>query len=192
LAEVYVSTDVEVDGPAPGIHSLLSFGSAAFLEDGTCVGTFTANLETLPGSTPDPATVAWWAQHPEAFRACRADPRPPAEVMDRYVAWLEGLPHRPVFVGFPAGFDFTFIYWYLMRFVGRSPFSHYAIDIRTFAMATLGCEYYQCTKTQYVALGLLRPQPHTHHALEDALVQGELFCNLLAARRSRREGMGET
>lgn len=47
--EIYVSTDVEADGPIPGINSMLSFGSAAYLADKTLVGTFTVNLQTLPG-----------------------------------------------------------------------------------------------------------------------------------------------
>jgi len=34
-AECYVSTDIEADGPIPGPNSMLSFGSAAFLADGT-------------------------------------------------------------------------------------------------------------------------------------------------------------
>ncbi len=35
MAEVYVSTDVEADGPISGPHSMLSFGSAAYLSDKT-------------------------------------------------------------------------------------------------------------------------------------------------------------
>ena len=42
MSEVYVSTDVETDGPIPGPHSLLSFASAAYLPDKTLLGTFTA------------------------------------------------------------------------------------------------------------------------------------------------------
>jgi hypothetical protein len=51
MAEVYVSTDVEADGPIPGPNSMLSFASAAYLADKTLVGTFEANLERLPGAT---------------------------------------------------------------------------------------------------------------------------------------------
>lgn len=36
-----------------------------------------------------------------------------------------------------------FIYWYLIRFVGRSPFSHSALDIKTYAMVG---EYRRSTK----------------------------------------------
>jgi hypothetical protein len=35
MPEIYVSTDVEADGPIPGPHSMLSFASAAFLANKT-------------------------------------------------------------------------------------------------------------------------------------------------------------
>ncbi len=64
--------------------------------------------------------------------------------MPAYVAWIQSLAGKPVFVAYPAGFDFLFVYWYLIRFAGESPFSHSALD--------------------------------------DAVEQGALFCNMLAAR----------
>ena len=33
--EIYVSTDIEADGPIPGPHSMLSFASAAYRADKT-------------------------------------------------------------------------------------------------------------------------------------------------------------
>ncbi|MEW8000408.1 MAG: hypothetical protein AB2795_17805 [Candidatus Thiodiazotropha endolucinida] len=42
--EIYVSTDIEADGPIPGPHSMLSFASAAYTADKQLVGTFSANL----------------------------------------------------------------------------------------------------------------------------------------------------
>ncbi|MCB0295461.1 MAG: exonuclease, partial [Calditrichaeota bacterium] len=64
--ELYISTDVETDGPIPGPHSMLSFGSAAYQADKTLIGTFSANLEALPGAAPHPKTQAWWESQPEA------------------------------------------------------------------------------------------------------------------------------
>src|SRR5207249_2730027 len=133
MPETYVSTDVEADGPIPGPHSMLSFASAAFRADKTLVSTFTANLETLPGAQGDPATLAWWQQHPAAWEAARTDLQDPAAAMQGYVHWLQALPGKPVFVGYPAGYDFLFVYWYLIRFVGQSPFSFSALDIKTYA-----------------------------------------------------------
>ncbi len=182
--EIYVSTDVETDGPIPGPYSMLSFGSAAYRADKTRVGTFTANLETLEGASSHPDTMAWWAGRPEAWKACRQDLRSPAAAIAAYVAWLEALPGTPVFVGYPAGFDFLFVYWYLIRFAGRSPFSFSAIDIKTFAMAVLGTDYRATTK-KTMPRRWFGPSRHTHVALDDAIEQGELFCNLLAEARAR-------
>ena len=179
--EIYVSTDVETDGPIPGPHSMLSLGSAAFLADKTLVDTFSANLDLLPGAEGHPRTMRWWATQPEAWEACRADTRPPSEVMPRYVRWLRGLGGKPVFVAYPAGFDFTFVYWYLMRFAGESPFSHSALDIKTYAMALLGKPYRQSTKRN-MPRRWFDEAPHTHVALDDAIEQGRLFCNMLAQR----------
>jgi hypothetical protein len=184
LGEIYVSTDVEADGPIPGPHSMLSFASAAFTADKKAVGTFTANLETLPGATAHPATMSWWQQHPEAWSAARADPQDPAVVMPRYVYWLQSLPGKPVFVAYPAGFDFLFVYWYLIRFAGESPFSFSALDVKTYAMALLGCDYREATKRN-MPKRWFDELPHTHQALDDAVEQGSLFCNMLAENQAR-------
>jgi hypothetical protein len=184
MPEIYVSTDIEADGPIPGPHSMLSFGSAAFTAEGKRVGTFSANLALLDGARGEEKTMTWWQSQPEAWAACRADPRDPAEVMPEYVAWLKALPGKPVFVAYPAAYDFLFVYWYLIRFAGESPFSHSALDIKTFAMALLGKEYREATKRNMPRewFGKL---PHTHVALDDAIGQGVLFCNMLAERERR-------
>lgn len=184
MPEVYVSTDVETDGPIPGPHSMLSIGSAAFLSDSTLLDTFSANLETLPGASGHPSTMSWWSGQPEAWAEHRRDLRDPGEAMNDYSAWLKRLPGRPVFVGYPAGFDFLFVYWYLMRFVGESPFSFSALDIKSFAMAHLGTDFRDTTKKRMPRSWFGGP-PHNHKALDDAIGQGVLFCNLLAESRSR-------
>lgn len=184
IEEIYVSTDVEADGPIPGPHSMLSFASAAFRADKTLLDTFAANLRTLPDASPDHDTLKWWRNHPEAYAATRIDPEEPAVAMKRYVAWLKGLPGRPIFVAYPASFDFTFIYWYLIRFAGESPFSFSALDIKTFAMALLQTEYRKAVKAN-MPPEWFDPLPHTHVALDDALEQGALFCNMLAVNRER-------
>lgn len=182
MVEVYVSTDVEADGPIPGPHSMLSFGSAAYLADKTLVATFSANLETLPGASGHPDTMKWWSTQPAAWAACRSDLRPPVDAMAQYVAWLDALPGRPVFVGYPAAYDFLFVYWYLMKFVGRSPFSHSALDIKTMAMTLLKKDYRASTK-RAMPKRWFDPLPHRHVALDDAIEQGALFCNMLAEAR---------
>ena len=127
--------------------------------------------------------MAWWKTQPEAWAACRKDTRPPEEVMPEYVKWLKALPGKPVFVAYPAGFDFTFVYWYLMRFAGESPFSHSALDIKTLAMALLKCDYRDAVKKNYPR-HWFDDLPHTHVALDDALEHASVLCHILREVRS--------
>lgn len=184
MKEIYISTDVETDGPIPGPHSMLSFGSAAYEADKTLVSTFSANLDTLPGAAADPKTAAWWQTQPEAWAACRTNLEAPEAAMQRYVAWIKTLPGRPVFVAYPAGFDFLFVYWYLIRFTGASPFSHSALDIKSYAMAMLKMGYRDSTKRN-MPRKWFDALPHNHVALDDAIEQGALFCNMLQQNLAR-------
>ena len=178
MPEIYVSTDVETDGPVAGRHSMLSIGSAAYAADKTLLATFSANLEALPELSTDASTAAWWATQPDAWAACRSGLEHPRDAMMRYLAWLKVLPGRPVLVGYPAAFDFSFVYWYLTRFAGENPFGYSAIDIKTYAMAMLRQPYRACGK-QSMPAEWFDPVAHSHVALDDALEQGRLFCNML-------------
>ena len=186
--EVYVSTDVETDGPIPGPNSMLSFGSAAFtLDKKECIGTFSTNLELLPGATPDPLTKSeFWDKNPEAWAACRLNPKPIRAAMSVYVGWVNNLPGKPVFVGYPATFDFMFVYWYIVNAGLKSPFSFSALDIKTYVSAMLKMPFRESTKRNMPNRWFPEDRPHTHVALDDAMEQGELFMNIM------RENLGRT
>lgn len=185
--EIYVSTDIEADGPIPGPHSMLSIGSAAYTADKTVIATFSANLQTLPGAAGDERTMKWWAHFPEAWEACRRNARLPEEVMVEYAAWLESLHGRLVFVGWPATWDFMWVYWYLLRFTGKRPFHEHGIDIRSYAMGMRRTEFRRTSRTYLPRRWFDEDLPHTHVALDDALEQGAMFCNMLAENK-RRDG----
>lgn len=190
MIEIYVSTDIETDGPIPGPHSMLSLGSAAYLADKTLQSTFSINLLELPGANADPETAAWWKSQPEAWAACRLNPREPGEAMEAFSAWVASLPGRPVFVAYPAAFDFLFVHWYLIRFAGKNPFGHSALDIRSYAMAQMRSDYGNSAKKNMPA-GWFDPLPHSHIALDDAIAQGALFCNMLTANRGTKGRSGD-
>jgi DNA polymerase III alpha subunit (gram-positive type) len=179
MNEIYVSTDIEADGPIPGQNSMLSIASAAFVPDKTMIDTFSANLTTLDGAVGDPKTMEWWKRYPEAWAKCRENVKKPDIVLPEYVKWLKKLTGKPVFVAYPAAYDFLFVYWYMIRYAGESPFSHSAIDIKTYAMAMLKKPYRDCTKKN-MPRRWFDKLPHTHVALDDAIEQGALFCNMLS------------
>jgi hypothetical protein len=162
---------------------MLSLASAAYRADKTVISTFTINLETLPGAAPDERTMAWWQGFPEAWENCRRDTRPPEAAMRAYADWLKTLPGRLVFLGFPASWDFMWVYWYLVRFTGERPFREHAIDVRSYAMGMRKTSFQETTRTYLPKRWFDANLPHTHVALDDALEQGAMFCNMLAENR---------
>ncbi len=182
VPEVYVSTDIEADGPIPGANSMLSLGSVAFNHDGKEVGALQVNLKPLPDANPDPRTMDWWKTQPKAWTAATENQRPPEQAMKSYSKWIEALPGRPVFVAYPLLFDMMFVYWYLIKFVGRSPFSHSGIDIKTLAYVGMGGGAYRdATKRNMPKEWRPKGRRHNHVALDDAREQGELFFNIRKA-----------
>jgi len=179
--EVYVSTDIETDGPIPGANSMLSFASVAYDDDGRELACFSVNLETLPAATPDARTMEWWRTQPDAWAACRTDLRAPAIAMADYDRWVQALGGRPVFVAYPLLFDMMFVYWYQIRFVGKSPFGHSGIDIKTMAYVALGLRSYRDATKRGMPADWFGATPHSHVALDDARGHGELFFNIRRA-----------
>ena len=182
--EIYVSTDVEVDGPIPGPHSMLSLASAAFGADKKLLGTFSANLELLPAAAAHPDTLEWWPQHPQAWEAA-SNRSPPASRGDDRVRGLARSPAGRASVRrLSGGLRLHVRLLVPDRFAGRSPFSFSALDIKTMAMVMLRKDYRRSVKSA-MPRRWFDELPHTHVALDDALEQGSLFCNMLGESRAR-------
>jgi hypothetical protein len=197
--EVFVSLDIETDGPAPGLNSMLALGAAAFLprsDDGTAweeTSTWYAAFEPLPGASQDPATMDWWKTQPEAWLAATSNQFPPGNAVPDFAAWCEKLPGRPVAIGWPVAFDFAFVNWYLWRFAGRNPLGFGGIDIRSYANglagypAAYGLPEREVRKlTGPVDTSGLRD----HVAVDDAIGQGRLFMALRRAALTRMREAG--
>jgi hypothetical protein len=194
MSEIYFSVDIETDGPIPGQNSMLSLGAVALDTAGNELSTFTINFTELNGAVSDKDTMEWWAKQPAIIvEAARSNPQPPLAAIHQFDHWVRMVAGereaKPVFVGYPAGFDFLFVYWYLVKFTGGSPFSFSALDIKTFAMAAMGTGYRDVSKKTLEPF-MPKDLRHTHVALDDAREQGQLFINLLKHARGvpKQEG----
>lgn len=176
--ELYFSTDIEADGPIPGPHSMLSFASAVFDNNGKMLGTFSRNLQLLEGANPDSKTQDFWNKNKEAYEETRKNTIRPNEAMGEYVQWVNSYNSTPVFVGFPVAYDFMFMYWYMIKFVGVSPFSHSAMDIKTMAAIAMKSGFRQAVKRNMPKKWFSGCGKHTHVAEDDAVEQGILFSNI--------------
>lgn len=184
---VYVVTDIEVDGPWAGAHSMRSFASVAVTADGTEHGRFEAVLEPLPGAAPHPDTLAWFRTQPEAWAAATTDPEPVPAVMARYVDWVQSLPRPRTFAASPVLFDGGWVDLYLRRFTRyglvQGPyepdrlFDGPGLCLRSYAAAVTGRPVAECTPASLPA-AWFGDVPHTHRAIDDALGYAHLLVTL--------------
>jgi hypothetical protein len=181
---VYFSVDVEADGPIPGRYSMISFGVAVAGRRGE---TFTAADPTAETFYRELAPISD-EYVPAALAVSGLDRAhlvthgtPPEQAMTELVEWMAGVcgDGRPVMVAYPASFDWMFLYWYLIRFTGNSPFGHSGcLDMKTMYAVRAGVPLRQAVK-KLMPKHLLSTRRHTHHALDDAIEQAELFANLM-------------
>jgi hypothetical protein len=180
--EVFVSIDVETDGPAPGVNSMLALGAAAFHPDGHMIATWYSTLKPLPGASQDTSTMDWWTTQPEAWAEVCRDQQEPADAMRNFTSWL-GTVHsgKLVAVGWPIAFDFAFVNYYCHRFAGGNPLGFAGADIRSYANGLAGySSYYGLSEKAVRSMAGkvdktgLRP----HVAVDDAIEQGRLFMAL--------------
>jgi len=183
--DVYFSADVETDGPIPGPFSILSFALVF-------AGTFDGARFTPPH---DYGQSFYRELRPisndfqlEALRVngldrdrLRVKGERPEAAMTEAAKWIKGIvgQGKPILVAYPLSFDWSWLYWYFTRFsaVG-SPFSHsLCFDIKTAFAVKAGVPISEAGKSRL--LPSLRPQSrHTHHALEDAIEQAEIFARV--------------
>lgn len=182
-SEIFISVDVEADGRIPGLNSMLSLGSVAFRigESGyEQVSTFETNLLEMVGAIRNHEVMEWWEKFPEAWEKCRTNPVHPDLAMGRYLDWLKSLgsPLPLAFVGYPASYDFMFVYWYLENFTGERPFGHSALCIRTYAMAVLKHRAWINFERKKIPVEFQSNHPHDHTPLNDAIEQAQMFAAL--------------
>jgi hypothetical protein len=79
-----------------------------------------------------------------------------------------------------------FVYWYLIKFAGKSPFSFAALDIKSYAMAILGTMFKDTSKRKMPKEWFDDLPKHSHRPLDDAIEQGKLFLNIVAHGNARR------
>lgn len=191
---VFIVTDIEADGPTPGVNSMLSFASVAVTADGVERGAFEAVLAPPPGAVRDPDVWAWFQTQPEALAAATADPRPPEAVMADYVAWVSAFAAPRVFAAFPLAFDGGWIDHYLRRFtrhqlvaglyVEERLFDGAGLCLKSFAAGVLGKPFLDCNPRTLPA-EWFGGFEHTHRAIDDARGYGALLGVLMGRSAAR-------
>lgn len=183
--DLFISADIETDGPIPGEFSMLSFGlCVAGLFDGESFRrpspaerqSFYRELKPISTRFENEALAVNGLDR----RALASTGEDPVEAMRAADEWVRGLlpGARPVLVAYPVAFDWAFLYWYFVKFNGSSPFGFSScLDIRTLYQARALSPFDSSSKRS-MPPWLLPSAEHTHNAEDDAVEQAELFANI--------------
>lgn len=175
--EAFISVDIEAAGPIPAQYSMLSLG-ACLVEDHDQA--FYVELRPINENADSKAL----AVSGFSLSALRESGVAPDAALPKFRDWIKKVADRrvPVFVGFNAGFDWSFVNWYFHKYLGENPFGFAPLDIKAYYMGMSGCPWSE-TKSSRIPREY-QPQPHeAHNALNDAKAQAELFLKLLGTPR---------
>lgn len=168
--EVFVSVDIETSGPIPGEYSLLTIGACDAFDD---TQTFECKLKpTTRNAIPEALAVTGLS-----LDVLEQEGLAPVEAMQSFYDWVQHIAETdgtPVFVGFNAAFDWSFINYYFHRYLGKNPFGFSALDIKSLYMGVSNCTWLE-TKSSQMAKKLHPTLQGNHDALRDAKYQAELF-----------------
>ena len=183
--DVYFSADVETDGPIPGPYSMLSL---ALVFAGTYDGaTFVRPSAYDQYMYKELKPISDQFQ-PEALAVNGLDRarlimtgEEPADAMTTVASWIRRIAGvgNPVLVAYPLGFDWTWLYWYFVRFSANgSPFEYSrGFDIKTAVAVKTGRTLSSSSRAKLPDF-IRSHRLHTHHALDDAIEQAEIFANV--------------
>jgi hypothetical protein len=91
-----------------------------------------------------------------------------------WLALAAGVDESPIFVGFNAPFDWSFVNYYFHRFGGGNPFGFTGVDIKALYMGATGCDWAD-TRSSKIAERLKPALKGDHNPLHDAQYQAEIF-----------------
>jgi hypothetical protein len=185
VSDIYFSADVETDGPIPGPYSMLSF---AIVYAGSFDGLqfrrpenydriFYRELKPISNSFQKEALDV---NGLDRDRLC-IEGLTPELAMTQAFDWINEYAGgaKPVLVAYPLSFDWTWLYWYFIQFCkAGSPFDYSrCFDIKTALAVKAGIPISEAGRSRLDS-SLSSKREHTHHAVDDAIEQAEIFANI--------------
>lgn len=183
--DAYFSADVETDGPIPGPYSILSFALV-----------YAGSFDGRHFQRPRDYSKRFYVElrpisenfEREALQVNGLDRTrlmlngvSPEVAMTDAAEWVNSIAGdaRPVLVAYPLSFDWAWLYWYFIRFsMQGSPFGHsQCFDIKTALAVKAHIPISQSSRSKVPEM-LRSRRAHTHHAVDDAIEQAEIFANV--------------
>lgn len=176
--EYFISVDIEAAGPIPGEFSMLSLGACSVESPDL---TFTLEFRPI-NMNSDPKALEVTGLSMADLQRRGTDPTDGMRQFNKWIAEVVGINAVPVFVGFNAPFDWSFVNYYFHRFLGENPFGFAGLDIKAFYMGRYKTTWSE-TKSSKIAAALQVSEDGDHNPLHDALYQAKLFKTMLDDQR---------
>lgn len=161
---MWVSVDVESDGPIPGDYSMTEFGAVLIDPARNLTSTFHGKMK--------PISEKWIPEALAVSKRTREEVMEfddPTEVMTSFAHWLP--KGRLTFLSDNNGYDWQFINWYFHHFTGQNPFGY--------SSQNLGSIYKGLVGTSFKNFKHLRRTKHTHNPVDDAKGNAEAFLHMV-------------
>lgn len=183
--DIYFSADIETDGSIPGPYSILSFAlvyagafdGETFYRPTAYDHRFYTELRPISDQFELEALSVNGLDRDNLIE----NGEDPSNAMTRAADWVRQISGsgEPVFVAYPLSFDWSWLYWYFVKFsLSGSPFGYSrCFDVKTAMAVKLGRTINGSGRNN-VPEQLRSMNRHTHHALDDAIEQAEIFANL--------------
>ena len=183
--DAYFSADVETDGPIPGPYSILSFAivyaglfdGAKFERPQSYESVFYRELRPISENFQQEALRVNGLDRDRLIREGNS----PQKAMTEASRWIKTMARKaqPVLVAYPLSFDWSWLYWYFIQFSSEgSPFDYSrCFDIKT-ALAVKARIPISSAGRSRLHPSLVSRRKHTHHAVDDAIEQAEIFANI--------------
>jgi hypothetical protein len=160
----YIVVDVESDGQAPGLYSMVCFG--AVIVEPSLSKTFYGQTKPITNNYDEESLSisGFTRKDHEKFD----DPK---KVMEEFDKWIkENSIGHPIFISDNPAYDFPWINYYFHWLLGKNPFGYSARRI-----GDLYCGMVKDTRARWKHLRITK---HTHHPVDDAKGNAEALLKM--------------
>jgi ribonuclease T len=169
--------DIESAGPIPEEYSMLSIGACVVGKEDEKENNFYVELQPISDKYETGAlevtgfSIDYLKDHGTPIK----------EAMINFSDWIIKVSDkkRPIFVGSPVVFDWSFVNYYFHKFIGSNPFGLSGLDLKSLWIGKTNSKWNATgIKAIKKVLGL-EHLVHSHNALEDAKEQALIFAKIM-------------
>lgn len=181
-SKIFLSFDIEADGPTPMLNNMTSIGIYAFDENNNHVDSYQRNIKNVEGHITDPATqVEFLDTHPDLVKFLQTDQVTPYECMAELATFLSGLSNKKiVWLARPGAFDWQWLNGYYHTFgpEDKPKLGFKADCISSMWKACVRCHKIDSEKESKLWKMFTTGEAMTHNPLDDARYQAKLYQGL--------------